>query len=153
VVLRIQWLQTLGTHYANHQKQFISFKWKGQKHRLYGFQALEDQVVSSSLMTKMIQTGAPTSTVQCHQLEMLSSKGSHEESPEEQGLVRTHEKVFQDLPIKVPPNRKIKHPIEVKTGSDPVDIRSFHYPDQQKIELENMLHDLFKMWEARARRS
>ena len=50
-------------------------------------------------------------------------KGSHEESP------------------------------EVKTGSDPVDIRYFHYPDQQQIELENMLHDLFKIWEARARRS
>jgi hypothetical protein len=101
----------------------------------------------------MIQIGAPTSTVQCHQLEMLSSKGSHEESPEEQGLVRTHEKVFQDLPIKVPPDRKIKHPIEVKTVSNSVDIRSFHYPHHQQMELEQMLHDLFKMWEARAHRS
>ena len=123
MVLGIQWLQNLGTYSTNHQKQFISFKWKGQKHRLYGFQAPKDQVVSSSLMTKMIQIGAPTSTVKCHQLEMLSSKGSHEESP------------------------------EVKKEFDPIDIRYFHYPDQQKIELENMLHDLFKMWEARARRS
>ena len=29
VVLGIQWLQTLGTYSANHQKQFIRFKWEG----------------------------------------------------------------------------------------------------------------------------
>ena len=54
VVLGIQWLQTLGTYSANHQKQFISFKWEGQKHKLYGFQAPENQIVSSSQMMKMI---------------------------------------------------------------------------------------------------
>ena len=75
---------------------------------------------------------------------MLSSKRSHEETPEEQGIVWKNEKVFQDIPIKVPPDRKIKHPIQVKAGSDLVDIRSFHYPHQQNIELEKMLHDLFK---------
>ena len=30
VVLGIQWSQTLGTYSANHQKQFIKFKWEGR---------------------------------------------------------------------------------------------------------------------------
>jgi hypothetical protein len=37
VVLGIQWLQMLGTYSANHQKQFIKFKWEGRKYKLYGF--------------------------------------------------------------------------------------------------------------------
>ena len=50
VVLGIQWLRTLGTYAANHQVQFIKFKWGGQKYKLHGFQAPENQVISSSQM-------------------------------------------------------------------------------------------------------
>jgi len=82
----------------------------------------------------------------------LNLKRNHKKSPEEQGIVGKHEKVFQDLPIKVSSNRKIKRPIEVKTVSNSVDIRSFHYPHHQQMELEKRLHDLFKMWDARAHR-
>ena len=83
----------------------------------------------------------------------LNLKRNREESPEEQGIVQKHEKVFQDLPIKIPLNRENEHPIEVKKGSDPVNIKSCRYPHHQKIELENMLHVIFEMWEARACRS
>jgi len=38
IVLGIQWLQTLGTYSANHQKQFIKFKWEGRRYKLYGLQ-------------------------------------------------------------------------------------------------------------------
>ena len=60
----------------------------------------------------------------------LNLKRSHKKSPEEQGIVGKHE--FQDLPIKVPSDRKIKHPIEVKTVSSFVDIRSFQYPHRSE---------------------
>ena len=102
-------------------------------------------------MMKMVRKGVPAYIVQCHQLEMLSTKRNHEDSPEEQGIVQKHEKVFQDLPIKIPPNKEHEHPIEVKIGSKPVNIKSCRYPHHQKIELEKVLHNLFKMWEARAR--
>ena len=86
-------------------------------------------------MMKMIFKGAPPSIVKFHQLEMLSTKRNHKESPEEQGIVQKHEKVFQDLPIKIPPNREHEHPIEVKKGPDPVNVKSCHYPHHQKIEI------------------
>ena len=83
----------------------------------------------------------------------LNLKRNNEKSPEEQGIVRKHEKVFQDLPIKIPPNKEHEHLIEFKKGPDPVNIKSCRYPHHQHMELEKMLHDLFKMWEARAHRS
>ena len=122
VVLGIQWLRTLGTYAANHRVQFIKFKWGGQKYKPHGFQAPENQVVSSSQMMKMIRKGAPAYVVQCHQLEMLSANMISEESPKIQDLIQKREKLFQDLPMKMPPNREIEHTIEVKAGSDPVNI-------------------------------
>jgi hypothetical protein len=144
VVLGIQWLRTLGTYAANHQVQFIKFKWGGQKYKLHGFQAPENQVVSSSQMMKLSRKGAPAYVVQCHQLEMLSANMTREESPEIQDLIRKHEKVFQDLPMKMPPNREIEHTIEVKAGSDPVNIKPYRYPHHQKTEIERLIQDLLK---------
>ena len=82
-------------------------------------------------MMKMIRKGAPASIVQCPQLEMLSTKRNHKESLEVQGLVQEHKKVFQDPPMKMPLNREIKHPIELKTGSGPLNIKSFRSPHHQ----------------------
>jgi len=144
VVLGIQWLRTLGTYVANHQVQFIKFKWGGQKYKLHEFQAPENQVTSSSQMMKLSRKGAPAYVVQCHQLEMLSANMTREVSPEIQDLIWKHEKVFQDLPIKMPPNREIEHTIEVKAGSDPINVKPYRYPHLRKIEIERLIQDLLK---------
>ena len=90
----------------------------------------------------MSRKGAPTYVVQCHQLEMLFANMTSEESPEIQDLIRKHEKVFQDLPMKMSPNREIEHTIEVKAGSDLVNIKPYRYPHHQKTELERLIQDL-----------
>ena len=69
IFLGVQWLQTLGTYSANHQKHFIKFKWQGKNYKLHGFQPLDTQVVSSQQMDKLIQKGASTYVIQCHQME------------------------------------------------------------------------------------
>ena len=69
---------------------------------------------------------------------------TREESPGIQDLIRKHEKVIQDLPMKRPPNREIEHTIEVKAGSDPVNIKPYRYPPHQKTELERLIQDLLK---------
>ena len=53
VVLVVQWLQTLGTYSANHQKPFLKFRWEAQKYKLYGFQPPQNQIVSSHQMVKL----------------------------------------------------------------------------------------------------
>ena len=69
IVLGVQWLQTLGTYSANHQKHFIKFKWQGKNYKLHGFQPPDTQVVSSQQMEKLIRKGASTYVIQCHQME------------------------------------------------------------------------------------
>ena len=54
IVLGVQWLQTLGTYSANHQKHFIKFKWQGKNYKLHGFQQLGTQVVSTQQMEQLI---------------------------------------------------------------------------------------------------
>ena len=93
---------------------------------------------------KLSRRRAPTYVVQCHQLEMLSANMTKEESPEIQDLIRRHEKVFQDLPMKMPPNREIEHTIEVKARSDPVNIMPYRYPHHQKSKIERLIQDLLQ---------
>ena len=85
----------------------------------------------------MIRKGAPAYLIQCHQLEMLTSNLVNKEAPKVQELNQKHEKVFQDLPMKLPPKREINHTIEVKSGSNPINIKSYRYPHHQKPKLKD----------------
>eukprot|EP00253_Pinus_taeda_P032921 PITA_32921 len=135
VVLGMQWLQTLGTYSANHQKKFIKFKLDGRKYKLFGFQAPPTQVISTWQMKKLIRKGTPAFVTQCQQLELLSIEGTHQPS-EISSLIQKYEKVFQDLPMKLPPEKQIEHIIEVKPNSTPVNVKPYCYAHHPKTEIE-----------------
>jgi hypothetical protein len=116
VVLGVQWLQTLGTYSVNHQEHFIKFKWQGQTYKLYGFQPPQTQVVSSQQMEKMIRKGATTYFIHCLQMGIQEPEQDFK-NLEIQDLIQTHKKVFQDLPVDLPPQRRIEHIIEIKPKS------------------------------------
>lgn len=128
VVLGVQWLQKLGNYSANHQNHFIKFKWQWQKYKLYGFQTPQTQVVSSQQMEKMIRKGASAYFIQSHQMEIQDSEQDNYRALEIQELVQKHKKVFQDLPMELPPKRRIEHVIEVKPRSSQVKVRPYKYP-------------------------
>ena len=65
VVLGIQWLQTLGTYFANHQEHFIEFHSFRKTQKLYGFQPPPTQLITSHHMEKLLRKGAPTYILQC----------------------------------------------------------------------------------------
>ena len=69
IIMGFQWLQTLGTYSANHQKHFIKFKWQGKNYKLHGFQPPGTQVVSSQQMDKLILKRASPYVIQFHQME------------------------------------------------------------------------------------
>lgn len=131
VVLGVQWLRTLGTYSANHIKHFIKFKWDGQKYQFFSFQAPPTQVISAQQMKKLIRKGALAFVAQCQNLELLSIEGTHQTS-EISSLIQRYEKVFQDLPMKLPPERKIEHIIEVKTDLTLVNVKPYHYHHHHK---------------------
>jgi hypothetical protein len=144
VVLGVQWLQTLGTYSVNHQEHFIQFKWQGQSYKLDGFQPPQTQVVSSQQMEKMIQKGATAYFIQCQNIAIQESKQDDSKTSDIQDLIQKHKKVFQDLPMELPPQRRIEHIIEVKPGSSPVKVRPYRYPHHHKTEIERLVQDLLK---------
>ena len=123
-MLGIQWLQTLmGTYSANHQEEFIKFRWLEQKYKLYGFQPPQTQLVTSHQMERIIRKGAPADIIQCQEMELLTCEGNDYKRLEIEEVIQKHHKVFQELSMELPPNRKTKHLIELEPGVKPVNIR------------------------------
>ena len=125
-------METLGTYSANHREHFIKFNWQGQKYKLQGFQAPATQIVSSQQMKKIIRKGATAYLLQCSQMEAQETKGENAKPSKIQELIQKHKKVFQDLPMKLPPERNIEHTIEIKPGSNPIKVKPYRYPHHHK---------------------
>ena len=82
--------------------------------------------------------------VQCQEMELLTSEVVKPGHPEIQGLIQKYKKVFEDLPMELPPERKIEHVIKIKSGSSLVNVKPYRYPHHHKTEIERLIRDLLK---------
>ena len=82
-------------------------------------------------MEKMIRKGATTYFIQCYHMGIQEPEKDSKNS-EIQDLIQTYKKVFQEIPLDLPPQRRIEHLIEIKLGSSPVKIRQYRYPHHDK---------------------
>ena len=115
----------------------------GRRYKLMGFHAPPTQVVSAQQMKKLIRKGAPAFLAQCQQLELLSMEGVSQ-SMEISSLIQKYKTVFRDLPMELPPKRKIEHIIETKPDSTPVNVKPYRYPHHHKTEIERLIQDLLE---------
>ena len=56
VVLGVEWLIQLGTYASNLQEQFMEFKWKKKKYKLYGSQIQNHVLNKFTNLTLPLQT-------------------------------------------------------------------------------------------------
>lgn len=74
-------------------------------------------------------------------------QGSLESKPEIPSFLASvfsqHAVVFEE-PKGLPPSRNHEHAILLKTGSNPVGVRPYRYPQSQKDEIERMIQDMLK---------
>ena len=77
-------------------------------------------------------------------MEILTSEGDMGKQLETQEIIRKHHKVFQELPMELPPNRKIEHIIEIEPGTKPASSKPYRYLHHQKTEIERLTQDLLK---------
>ena len=54
------------------------------------------------------------------------------------------QKVFEDLSMELPPERKIEHVIKIKYGSGPANVKPYRYPCHHKRDIESLIPDLLK---------
>jgi hypothetical protein len=95
-------------------------------------------------MEKLIRKGAPTYVAHCHKMQLSTTEIIKSQHPKIQILIKKYDKEFQDLPMKLPPNRHIEHIIEVNPDSTPVNIRPYRYPHHHKTEIERKIQNLLK---------
>ena len=77
-------------------------------------------------------------------MELLACKIEDSKSTENQDLIKKQNKVFEDLPMELPPNRKIEHITEVEPRAKPVNIKSYRYPHHHKTEIGILTQDLLR---------
>ena len=95
-------------------------------------------------MERLIRKGAPAYIIQCQEMELLTCEGDDYKPLEIQELIQKRRKVFQELPMELPPNRKIEHIIDVEPREKPVNIKPYRYPHHHKKKIERLTQYLLR---------
>ena len=86
-------------------------------------------------------------------MELLTCVGYDYKPLDIQEPIQKHNKVSQELLIELPPNREIKHTIEIKPSEKPMNIKPYRYPTHHKTKIEILTQDLLKCGVISKRRS
>jgi hypothetical protein len=84
-------------------------------------------------MEKLIRKGATTYFIQRHQMEIQESKQDNSRAPEIQELIQKHKKVFQDLPMELPPQRFLNDKIFFISTVYDVQFLLFNFWDYNRL--------------------
>ena len=95
-------------------------------------------------MEKLLRKGAPAYILQCQEMELLTCEGDMEKQPEIKELIKKHHKVFQELPMELPPNINIEHIIKIEPRTKPASRKPYRYPHHHKTEIKRLTQDLLK---------
>ena len=104
-------------------------------------------------MEKLLRKGAPAYILHCQEMELLTCEGDRDKQIEIKELIKKHHKVFQELPIDLPPNRNIGHIIKIEPGTKPASSKPYRYLHHHKTEIERLNQDLLKCGVISKRRS
>jgi len=133
VVLKIQWLRTLGTVSTNYNELFMRFKMEVIEYELHLFKHTPSKMIISHRMEKTLKKGCSGVIVRLCSMEV---KLEDENIPLE--LKYTMEKIhrfFQELFKVLPPFRDHEHQIELIIGSTPTNKIPYIYLWKTKVKL------------------
>lgn len=146
VILGVQWLEKLGTVSTNWKTQTLKFKLGGDNVTLKGDPSLGRSMISMKAMVKTLKKGGEGYIVECNHLGVNQGQqsfvGKTMETPLYlQPVLKRFQNVF-NLPPGLSPNREHDHSINLKEGTDPITVHPYRYPQSQKDEIENLIHDM-----------
>ncbi|KAJ9544173.1 hypothetical protein OSB04_023880 [Centaurea solstitialis] len=144
VILGMQWLETLGTTWVNWKEQIMKFTVAGRTVTLKGNPALGRSLVSLKAMSKILQQEGQMILVELGSC-LLSKEESQEPQtpPEIQSVLSEFEHVF-NMPGELPPQRERDHAINLKEGTEIVNVRPYRYQHYQKNEIEKLVKEMLE---------
>lgn len=147
IVLGASWLATLRPHIANYTigESYIKFYYQGHFITLKGTNCVIATLAEYHQLQRLIQTEA---IAECYMMQREDMTPVHIEGvpmvPEElQSTVQKYWQVFEK-PRGLPPVREHEHQITLKDGTEPVKVRPYRYPFNQKNEIEKMVSKLLE---------
>lgn len=147
VVLRVQWLETLGPILTDWSRLTMEFTYNGNNILLQGNASLHARAISPAALHKLITTEGIGSSFMCLTTETTEHNSQIPNFTTLPPQVQTTIIAFSDLfadPQGLPPSRPIDHRIPLKSGTDAVNVKPYRYPHFQKSEIERLVADLLQ---------
>lgn len=150
VVLRIQWLPTLGDIQCNYSQHTMSFQWQGNRVILQVLNAKNCQDQNDQVQDQWAsdQVYFLSSVQSCEQFWSLKMEDTKTQVSDENAMMLTQLLLqFQDVfvePTTLRPKRACDHGITLKHGSNPVNQRAYKYAVEQKDVIETMAQEMLK---------
>lgn len=139
IVLGIQWLELLGDIVTNYKSLVMQFWWKGQQVQLCG--QTDKECIQLNQLKKLNSHHHIVSYFQLLLIvapETINTQSLHEVPLQLQIVLSTFQELFI-LPKQLPPSRNVDRYIHTISNSKPINVKPYHYPHFQKIEIEKLV--------------
>ncbi|KAJ9555024.1 hypothetical protein OSB04_009638 [Centaurea solstitialis] len=144
VILGMQWLETLGTTWVNWKEQVMKFTTAGRTVTLKGNPALGKSLVSLKAMSKIIQQQGQAILVELGSCLLSTEEERNPPAPLViQAVIEEFDQIF-NMPRELPPQRGKEHVINLKEGTEVVNVRPYRYPHYQKNEIEKLVKEMLE---------
>ncbi|KAI3522148.1 hypothetical protein L1887_11628 [Cichorium endivia] len=140
VILGITWLETLGDTRVNWRELTMSFRNEGRKVTLHGEPGLNRSETTLQSLVRGITQVSHGFLIAVQHLEASDHSNDHVH-PGLEEILKEFADVFE-LPVGLPPPRGHEHAITLKTGTEPVNVRPYRYPQLQKNEIERLVEEM-----------
>jgi hypothetical protein len=135
LVLRIQWLELLGSVVCNWKQLTMEFFWANKMEAIDGY---EIQAATFKEISKDIGSSGAIYAF-CLQITMQDTQAIIQ--PRMQEVLQEFSDVFME-PFSLPLSRQIDHSIPLKEGTAPVNVRPYRYAHYQKKEIEKLVQEM-----------
>jgi hypothetical protein len=146
IILRVQWLSTLGPITTNYKTMEMSFTEEtGKKVVLRGMTGNTPRVVTTKRMEAIFQREDIAYAAEYIISVRVDKKGETHYALEIKKIMDRHNKVFEPIPPGAPPDRGFEHIIELEEGVKPVITTPYRHPNKYKDEIEKAIKELLDM--------
>ncbi|KAL0548488.1 hypothetical protein IC582_012941 [Cucumis melo] len=151
MVLGMQWLQKQGAMTVDWKALTMNFVVEDTKVILKGDPSLTRMEISLKVLVKTWQSDDQRFLVNFKamgifkmDLELVVTDSVEDYQPEFEQLPQEFSDIFE-MPDGLPPMRQIDHRIQLKEGTDPINVRPYRYPHAQKNEIERLVNDMLAL--------
>ena len=139
MVLGVDWLQSLDELTVNFKKKRVKITRNNQSWELQGVLPNDMEIVSARVMEKTLyQSTKGWVMYVCQKLDSQPVEGCHDQL---QALCQEYDVLFEEV-LGLPPKRSHDHQINLIPGTEPVNLRPYRHPWEQKNVIEKMVEEM-----------